>query len=255
MHTCVYCHRKYQRKVYFDRHVIACEFLSKSKREKTIESEELEDTPSVRELYNIILELASKCNQLEGKLNSISKWTNITKEKINIVNWLNTNYSNEKINDYNNWFNNLKINETQLNYLFERGYVEGVVAVLKEYLPSKKKDTDIDTRPLKAFTGKENIFYMYHASEKKWEIVDSECFNKLMYLFDKLFMGEFIKWQNENKHRMLNEDSFQDIYSRNLKHIMGGKYTREQLYSRIKKELYLYIRNDPPNILEYEITY
>ena len=105
----------------------------------------------------LLKELASKCNQLEGKLNSISKWTNITKEKINIVNWLNTNYSNEKINDYNNWFNNLKINETQLNYLFERGYVEGVVAVLKEYLPSKKKDTDIDTRPLKAFTGKENI--------------------------------------------------------------------------------------------------
>ena len=86
-------------------------------------------------------------------------------------------------------------------------------------------------------------------------MVDLECFNKLMYLFDNLFMGEFIKWQNTNKHRISIEDNFQDIYSRNLKNIMGGKNTREQLYSRIKKELYLYIRDEPPSILEYEITY
>ena len=255
MHTCLFCYRKYQRKHYFDRHVIACEYLSKSKREKTIESEELEDTPSVRELYTIILELASKCNQLESKLNAILKWTNITKKKINIISWLNTNHNNDEIEDYDTWFGNMKITETHLNNLFETDYVGGVVAALKEYLPSKKNNKDIDTRPLRAFTSKDNVFYLYNKSDKQWKLVDLECFKKLMHLFDKLFMSEFIKWQNTNKHRMLTEDKFQDIYSRNLKNIMGGKNTREQLYSRIKKELYLYIRDEPPSILEYEITY
>ena len=40
-----------------------------------------------------------------------------------------------------------------------------------------------------------------------------------------------------------------------MKKVMGGTFTREQLYSRIKKELYIHIRCDPPNILEYEISY
>jgi len=255
MFTCISCQRSYQRKTYFDRHVIACEFLSKSKREKTIESEELEDTPSVRELYAIILELATKCNQLEGKLNAVSKWTNITKQKLNIVNWLNTNHNNDEIEDYATWFGNVKITETHLNHLFETDYVGGIVAALKEYLPIKKQNDNIDTRPLRAFTSKDNVFYLYNKSDKQWKMVDLECFNKLMYLFDNIFMGEFVKWQNTNKHRISIEDNFQDIYSRNLKNIMGGKNTREQLYSRIKKELYLYIRDEPPSILEYEITY
>ena len=255
MFTCLSCQRSYQRKIYFDRHVIVCEFLSKSKRERTLESEELEDTPSVRQLYSIILELAAKCNQLESKLNDVSKWTKITKQKLNIVNWLNTNHNNEQIEDYDVWFRGIEINEKHLNHLFETDYVGGVVAALKEYLPSKNNSTDIDTRPLRAFTSKDNVFYLYNKTDKEWKMVDLECFNKLMYLFDKLFMGGFIKWQNENKGRISIEDNFQDIYSQNLKNIMGGKATREQLYSRIKKELYLYIRDEPPSILEYEITY
>ena len=40
-----------------------------------------------------------------------------------------------------------------------------------------------------------------------------------------------------------------------MKKVMGGAFTRDQLYSRIKKELYTLIRSDPPNILEYEIAY
>ena len=67
-------------------------------------------------------------------------------------------------------------------------------------------------------------------------------------------MGEFIKWQNANKHKIALDD-FHEQYSNNMKKIMGGNNTREQLYSRIKKELYMYIRKDPPNILEYEVSY
>ena len=37
MHTCLYCQREYQRKVYFDRHVIACQFLSKTKKDNELE--------------------------------------------------------------------------------------------------------------------------------------------------------------------------------------------------------------------------
>ena len=255
MYSCVHCQRNYQRKLYFDRHVIACEFLSKSKREHTIEFEELADTPSVRELYAIIMGLASKCKQLETKLDAVSKWTRITKQKLNIVEWLNTNHRAPEMQDYDAWFNEIKVEPQHLHQLFETDYVQGVMAFLKERLPSPENNNNKDdVRPLRAFTSKENAFYIYRQTENQWLNLDLAAFNKLMYLLDKLFMGEFIKWQNANKHK-ISSDDFPEIYSNNMKKIMGGNNTREQLYSRIKKELYMYIRSDPPNIMEYEVTF
>ena len=75
-----------------------------------------------------------------------------------------------------------------------------------------------------------------------------------MHLLDKQFMGAFIEWQTKNKHKGSSDD-FALLYSKNMKKVMGGAFTREQLYARIKKELYTFIRGDPPAILEYDISY
>jgi hypothetical protein len=246
MFLCNYCQRSYQRKIYFDRHVIACQFLSKTKKERSIESEELSDTPSVRELYSIILELSAKCNTLESKLNEISKWTSITKKKLNIIDWLNTTYSAGI--EYSDWVNSIKITKSDLNVLFESDFVNGVVSILQRYLILDNVET-----PIRAFKNKENAFYIRQSHI--WVMCDSDTFTQLMYLFDKQFMNEFIIWQTENKSRMSSDDSFSTLYARNMKKIMGGNYTREQLYSRIKKELYMYICCEPPTILEYETTF
>ena len=256
MHTCLHCHREYQRKVYFERHVIACQFLSKSNKERTLEFEELSDTPSQRDLYKIVIELAAKCNHLESQLKDITKWANIKKQKLNIIDWLNEN-RRENSSSVNNkevciYFNDLlkaiKITQDDLNILFETDYTGGVMYVLKRHLANS------NVSPLCAFTTKENVFYVFMEEEKKWELCSNEYYNKLMYLLDKQFMGAFIQWQNENKHKSSSDD-FALLYSKNMKKVMGGTFTREQLYSRIKKELYIHIRCDPPNILEYEISY
>jgi hypothetical protein len=246
MFCCSFCQRNYQRKLYFDRHVITCQFLSQSKREKVLEREELADTPSVRELYSIIQMLAAKCNDLETKMGAIQKWAHITKQKLNITDWLNTTYPT--CDDYTDWFNTLKVDKAALEVLFETDYAEGVVRLLKKYLVL----TD-ERRPLRAFIGKENTFYIYRS--QKWLLCDEDTFTKLMYLFDKEFMREFIAWQTENKGKVKTDDSFSELYARNMKKVMGGSYSREQLYSRIKKELYKYARSDPPNIMEYETTF
>jgi hypothetical protein len=247
MFCCVHCQRNYQRKLYFDRHVIACQFLSKPKRDRELETEEQADTPSVRVLYDIILALGAKCNELETKMAAMNKWANITKQKLNITEWLNT--TSPLALDYNEWFNTLNVTPADLTYLFETDYVGGVVRLLKEQFKNEE-----ERKPVRAFTGKESTFYIYRA-EQKWLMCDNETFNKLMYLLDKQFMREFIAWQNENKKKMATDDSFSDVYGRNMKKIMGGNFTREQLYSRIKKEWYQHLRSDPPSIVEYTTTF
>jgi hypothetical protein len=246
MFCCSFCQRNYQRKLYFDRHVITCQFLTQSKREKVLEREELADTPTVRELYSIIQMLAAKCNDLETKMSAIQKWAHITKQKLNITDWLNTTYPNSV--DYTEWFNTLKVDPTALEVLFETDYAEGVVRLLKKHLILSD-----ERRPLRAFIGKENTFYIYRS--QKWLLCDQDTFTKLMYLFDKEFMREFIAWQTKNKGKVSTDDSFSELYASNMKKVMGGSYSREQLYLRIKKELYQYSRSDPPNIMEYETTF
>ena len=247
MFCCMHCQRNYQRKLFFDRHVIACQFLSKSKKERVLEREELSDTPSVRELYSIILELGAKCKDLETKLTTINKWAHITKQKLNITDWLNTTYPLAK--DYDNWFNTLHVTQKELAVLFETDYVEGVVSILKQHWKEEES-----AYPIKAFTVKENTFYIYTPAAK-WRLCEPETFTKLMHLLDNQFMREFIAWQNANKQRMATEDSFSEVYAKNMKKIMGGSSTREQLYTRIKKEWYMHLRGEPPSIVEYETTF
>jgi len=270
MHTCLYCHREYQRKVYFDRHVIACQFLSKTKKENELEMEELSDTPSTRDMYKIIMELASKCSQLEEQMKEVNKWAKIKKQKLNIIDWLNENIKNHvspsqhssEINNnsciyFNDLLNTIKISQDDLNVLFETDYTGGVMHVLKRHLNNSDTNSDVWT-PLYAFTSKVNTLYVYIENEIdnkcEWVLCNHDYYNKLMYLLDKQFMGAFIQWQNENKHKSSSDD-FALLYSKNMKKIMGGQFTREQLYSRIKKEIYNYIQCDPPNVLEYEISY
>jgi len=220
--------------------------LTKTKRERKLEIQEQEDTPSVRDMYTALLELTEKYSQLEKKFVDLSKYATIKKQKINLIDWLNTTY-NSRATDYQTWFSAIQVQGEDLDVLFNSDYVGGVVTILQKLLPLED-----ETRPLRAFAGKENVFYVYRQTENRWENIESETFTKLMHLFDKQFMVAFVQWQNENKYRM-HLDDFSEIYAKNVKKIMGGNNTREQLYSRIKRELYQYMRAELPTMLEYEV--
>ena len=231
MHHCPHCQRPYQRKVYFDRHVSLCEILSKSKRDRNLEMEECMDTPTMRDLYKVVMELACKYNKLEQKYIDMEKRSYMQTQQLlkkkTIIEWLSFNHATA--DDYMAWFNTITITRNHLEDLFKTDYVLGVVAAIREHLAEEK-----DNRPLRAFTEKNNAFYIFDKEQKQWTIMDDKCYIKLMYLLDKKFMSEFVKWQTENKDIMYSDD-FSLIYAKNVKKIMT---TRDLAYSRIKKELY-----------------
>ena len=218
----MHCQRPYQRKIYFDRHVIACQYLSQPKRERELEREECADTPSVRELYELTLTLAAKCKELETKLQNVT--TANSTPKFEPIEWLSTTYPDPP--DYDAWVAALNVTPADLLVLFETDYVGGVVSFLQA----------IQVRPLRSLKNNQNhtTFYIFR---EKWQLCDNDTFTKLMVVLDNQFMREFIAWQTANKKRMLTEDSFSEIYARNLKKVMGGNFTRDQLYSRVKKWL------------------
>ena len=62
-------------------------------------------------------------------------------------------------------------------------------------------------------------------------------FPKIINVVMKQLLDEFIIWQKENAGKM-DQDDFAVKYANNARKIMGGSLTREQIYSRVKLDLY-----------------
>ena len=248
---CSSCQRKYKKQNYYDRHVVICKLLDqvkKTKKERDQEEEERADTPSFRDLYVVVMELATKYTKLEEKMNEMSKWVNTKKQKLKITDWLNSNY--KEAVTYTDWLATIKFTRANLEFIFHADYSTGMGLTLQDLYNTTTTTT---TNPfIHAFTTKENGLYIYNP-EEKWHLMSEKEFLQLMHILDKQSMTEFVKWQTEHKHKM-HLDDFTIKFALNVKKIMGTNIPREQLYARVRRELFKYIRRDPPNIMEMEMA-
>ena len=272
-YKCGFCGRDYQRKVYFSRHIAICELMCKSVKELRLENQELDDTPSLRALYDVVLEMASKMSSMEQKMKEMSKWIDSKKRKINIVDWLNLNYKSADMLSIENFIMNIKVEYRHLDYLFKQDYNSTILFVLQEILPLNH-----ELNPIKAFTHKPNVLFAYMAdgqvqetdspsalqargvggvdglrsgqgadggNPRGWMIMSDEHFKQMINVIMKQLLDEFIIWQKANTSKM-EQDDFAIKYANNVRKIMGGNLTREQIYSRVKLDLYKYLKQGVP---------
>jgi len=248
-YTCNSCRRGYQRKIYFTRHVAICELMGKSIKERRLENEESDDTPSMRVMYDVILELVHKMTQMEQKMHELTKWAEIKKQKIDAVDWLNKTQKETSVvlPSFEEFLGTITVERTHLDYLFQSDYTSGIFNVLQGMLPLEESAT----HAIKAFEQKNNILFAYDG--KEWSILADDMFQKLINGVVKLLLDDFVKWQNENSDKM-EQDDFAIKYSSNVKKIMGGDLTRQQVYGKIKLELYKYLKINIKNIVEYQCS-
>ena len=82
---CPHCNREYKRKKYFDKHVIICKMLNTKPETLKLEFAEREDTPSQRELYELILEIGIRQSKIEEQLTRLTKWVDTKRKKLSII--------------------------------------------------------------------------------------------------------------------------------------------------------------------------
>jgi hypothetical protein len=307
---CGYCSKSFTRKSYYDRHVLVCELLIKSTKERNLDTEEKQDTPTVRKLYEIIMEMSLKYQKMEKKVEELSKYIDNKKRKLNIVDWLNSNYKNAG-ERFDIWYKTIKVERKHLETIFTRDYVNGIFHVLKDYLDIYIKNDDKEI-PIRAYDEKDNILYIRirghpvnpeagtteaereagtsvrghpvnpeaaskavqgtseavtseavtseatreaaseagtseavtsEADTIHWQEMKKETFNKMVYFIHRQMHHEFVVWQNENTHR-INDDAYVLSYALNIKKFIGGNSTTEQLYGKIHRELYKYLKRE-----------
>jgi hypothetical protein len=243
-YTCKTCRRGYHRKIYYNRHVALCELMGKTVKERGLENEECDEMPTVRVLYNVILELTTKLAQLEKKMEKMTKWADLKKKKMNIIDWLNENQKKTIAPlPFETFLERLKVERTHLLHLFQTDYTTGIGQVLQEVLPREQ-----ETNPVKAFEQKPQVFFVY---EQQWAVLTDLMLQKLINIVRKQLLDEFIIWQKENAHKM-EQDDFAIKYATNVKKITAGNLSREQIYSRVKLDLYKYLKA-PVKIVNCEV--
>lgn len=247
---CKYCGRDYKSKNYYNRHVLVCEILSKTDKERAQEEEEHADTPNLRKMYELLLEMTLKYSKMEKKLEELSKWTETKKSKIHVIDWLNINYkSATKFIDFSN---NLKLNYSHLELIFNSNFVPGIISIFQQFIPLTTGNEAI--LPIRAFDKKDNTLFIY-TDDEVWKEMTGQQFEKMVGIISKEIIREFGKWQNENLERIKKDEKFAITYAKNTQKVMGSQYTYEQSYAKIKRGLYKYLKMNLRNIVQYEFSF
>jgi hypothetical protein len=228
--------------------------------------EEDKDTPTVRKLYEIIMEMSIKYKKMEEKLEELSKYVDTKKKKINIIEWLNTTCKSsdpcKTSAPFELWMKKIKVERKHLESIFSHDYVYGALHVLKDFNNEHIRCYDQKDDTLFIFTNEivttnevvtnevvtnevvtnevvtNEIVTTTETATATWSEMKPQQFDKMMDFISKQFLHEFVLWQNENKHRM-EDDNYAMTYMINIKKMNGGNNTTtEQLYRKIHREVY-----------------
>lgn len=244
--ACQHCGREYSRKYYFTRHEAACGILSKTTKERSLDEEELNDTPTVRQLYDIILDLVAKNGKMEKELASVKQWTETRKRSLNVVDWLNDNWAEGQT--YERWFEALVLTADDLDLVFKYDFVVGLIHIMQRLLSLDEEGK----LPIKAFEQKDNTLFI--RTVEGWKVMSHQGFEQLTGRLSKLIIEQLVKWQDINKNR-LDDERFAVEYAEKVQKAIGGSYTKEQYIPRLRRGLYKHLRLNLRNVVQYEFTY
>lgn len=243
MHQCAFCLREYKIKVYFDRHVAACELLRKSTSERNDDVEKNADIPDVRKLYEMVLVLAQKNKALEEKVEELSKYVAVKKKKLHVKEWLDQNYG--MIQTFDSFMHTKKLTRDDYKIVCKYDYIEGITLILKNMFPIDLEST----LPIRAFDQKDNTFFV--KNDDGWNTMSTTELEGLIASIGKQLMTMFVLWQETNKHR-LTQDSYTEEYMDILQKMLGGNYSNEVILSKVKRNLYKHLKTNLKSVIQFE---
>jgi len=255
-HSCHCCGKTYTRKSSHSKHVILCEVLYKSKREKKCEEEESTDIPSTKQLYNIIQELAIKYQNMEKKMNDMQKWVETKKRKLNVIEWLNVNILIDSTSGITiqNWIQTIQVTEEHIEVLIEGNMFQTLSAILKDQLKKDKKLSK--SIPLYCLTQKPNLFYCYNDETVKWSHFSAEEFIIMLKRLHGKIVKALCEWHDKNIFRINGNDKMEILYNQTMIKLMSANFTHDaQIVSKIRIALYQELKTDMKNVIEYEFEF
>lgn len=255
-YQCKYCNKIYIRKYAYNNHFEKCKFYkSRCTIIKEENSEFLNNNNETNinfsnfTIYKMLIDLTNKYEKLQKDYDEIKKFVETNKKKVDVITYLNNNFNFDFDNfDFHDFINSINISLEDLEIIFKKDYVDGIVNIILNKINILENNV-----PLKGFSTKENILYIYLKSLKSWIQISNEELQKTIKYFSKNILNQFSKWEIETKKTM-KPDYFSEIYILNMKKVLGGNYDYKNLNNLVKSRLYKNIKTNVKNISTYIIV-
>ena len=171
--SCSFCEKEFnnRKKTLYDRHIILCEVVHNSNKNKEDEDEEI--VPSNKQMYKIIKELSIQNNKLKEKVNEMEKIIQRggMMKKVDILEKLNLN-SVKPDCLFKDWVKNIVIEEEDIDKLISEPISNVINAILS-------RNIDEDSPIISSDIKKNNIYIFTNSEpseEPKWIKMENDDF-------------------------------------------------------------------------------
>jgi hypothetical protein len=257
---CTHCGKGYKSRNAFEKHLILCEILSKTKNKTKnkntiqLDIEEDDDIPSNRRMYLMLLELGNKYNKLEQKMEEMSKWVVHKKKKINMLEWLHT--SIEPTYTFDTLPSKIIVTDTIIEFLLNNSFNDTLNELFSSNLYIREEIEVKDTIPLFASGQKANTFYIYDKlktyDKEEWEELSKEKFIKFLNIIQMKISKAFSEWKKTNKSKLSDDEALNTLCDKASVKIMAPNFKQEVTYIKVKHMMYNKMKTDVKALVEYE---
>jgi hypothetical protein len=243
---CNYCGKGYTRKTSLQRHVLLCETVHKTKREKTCDQEETTDIPSRQQLYQIIQELSMKYHTQQQQIEEMQKWIQIKKRKMDLVQWLQTNHSQSL--PFQIWMKTIQVQEKHIELLMDESIVQTITSILRDNLQPEKG------KPFAAFSQKANTIYIFDESQQ-WLTLSSENYLLLIKQIHSRILRELCEWRNKHAKEITENEKMSELYNKTVMKLMGLNFNQDSTaLSKIRTNLYHHVKIEVTQTIELDFS-
>jgi hypothetical protein len=240
------CKKEYTKKGSLDKHLILCEFKSKSRLELQVAVEEASDKPTYDQLVQIVQELSIKYVKMEQKQNEMQQYIDRKKKKMDVVAWLNINV--KPTVGFLEWItmNVTVVPEHFLELLKPETTIFECLQEVFEFNLFKENFVC----PLKCFAQKNGIFYIYepkidnNTDVSLWREMELKDFVLLLKQAQKKLIGELSEWRKGNQKLFYDNDRVADQFNKAVIKLMNISFGQDANMSRIKNGLFHYLKTD-----------
>ena len=251
---CKYCHHTWKSGIEYDKHIRCCEYFYQQRRMPS-QPEMTESgipVPSMRQLYRCVQDLSYRLEKTEKELKKLRGEMN-SRKKIEILLWLN-NQSVMPQTTFEDWVHSIKASESDMLKCLDGSLIDGILSCLYFAVKSSKPG---DTIPIRCFTQKPGVFYIYSGSDTdpkcEWQKMSSEQFLKLVHTISTSIRREFRIWNTTHLCKSSQSQEFdQNIMDKIPRYVKKLNSDIEKIIPEIRKSLFEKIQEKfehPPELI------
>jgi hypothetical protein len=186
---CPHCRTNFPTKAILKHHTGICNFIHTSAYEHTIDRYYNPiEVPTQESMVHYMIHLTTKYQELEQKFAKLQASIVTTRRK-SIQEYLEQLAPPSQT--FAEWTNSLEITQGALETVFQNDLKSGIQQVL---------DVPLANLPIRAFSQKPNIFYLYD-TESEWRQMSADEFVKFVNKIERKFQRKYEEWAQENREQ------------------------------------------------------